>query len=191
VSELGNRLYTLPTLGFAASTSPGALLGSAAGSIPSSNVFNQLGGYAGDLFGSNQNAAYAQYISDQNNAAARDAALGGLFGRLGGSLLAGASRGGTGRGGTGLDAQGASWGDYCWAAREIFGAEKLNQNSETQKWTVFRAWMLTQSHPSLFQWYGLHGAEWAARLKHASIGTRAAVRRWMERRIESIHPFIQ
>lgn len=87
VADLSNRLYTLPTLSSAASTSPGGLLGAAAGSIPDTNVFNQLGGYGSDLFGTNYNASAAANIANANNRAAAGSALIGLSGKLGGTLL--------------------------------------------------------------------------------------------------------
>lgn len=64
----------------------------------------------------------------------------------------------------------------CWAAREVFGPED-------HRWLQFRDWMLYEAPEKFRDWYLRNGMNWAARLKHASTGTRTAVQRWMERRI--------
>ena len=64
----------------------------------------------------------------------------------------------------------------CWAAREIFG-------ENDPRWLQFRNWMLHQASERFRGFYLRRGEQWAARLKQATTETRAAVQRWMERRI--------
>lgn len=72
----------------------------------------------------------------------------------------------------------------CWAAREIFGAHD-------GKWMQFRQWVLTKAPEKFRKFYLRHGREWAERLRSASVGTRIAVRHWMERRLIPLTPLLE
>jgi hypothetical protein len=156
VAALGQSLYTNPALNW---LSPGSTVAGAGQSFlgyggSSPSVLDQLGGYGSSLFG--QNSGNMQSTEFWNAKNTQDAW---------GNIASGVN---DVIGGIGM---------MCWAAREIFGVAD-------PRWLTFRAWMLDAAPDKLRQWYRVNGERWAGRLKHASAGTRAAVQRWMERRIQ-------
>jgi len=85
-------------------------------------------------------------------------------------------------GGAGIAAAGLM--AFCWAAREVFGAEEVGgQKSEGGlKWIAFRTWLLNDAPEKLRNWYIVNGEKWAARLRK-NPAAKAVVKRWMEKRI--------
>lgn len=70
------------------------------------------------------------------------------------------------------------FGMFCWSAREVFGAAD-------PRWKQFRDWMLLRAPVKFRTWYCIHGERWAQRLA-AHPRHKAIVRRWMERKIQTL-----
>lgn len=157
----GNALYSLPALNWlgAAAAPDTTLMGATPSYSAGGNVFSQLGGYGGSLYGGNYGGALQRDLYNANNE--RQMWLGtGSQMTNDFSALAG----------------GFSSGMFCWSAREIFGPWD-------GRWLEFRNWMVVKAPEKLRRWYAARGSKWAQRLKTASPAARAAVERWMKRRI--------
>jgi hypothetical protein len=79
----------------------------------------------------------------------------------------------TAQGGAGL----LSAAGFCWIAREVFGMTD-------PRWLEFRVWLLTQANPALRIAYFVFGRA-IARFIRNKPRLKAAIRRWMERKIKS------
>jgi len=79
-----------------------------------------------------------------------------------------------------LGAAGSVGAAFCWAAREVFGADN-------PQWLQFRHWLLNDAPEKLRAWYIANGERWAARLKK-NPNAKAVVKRWMEARIARLNP---
>lgn len=76
-------------------------------------------------------------------------------------------------------------GAMCWAAREVFGNERVQgPRSKVQglKWLAFRRWLLLAAPEKLRAWYLDNGELWAERLRTNPLA-KQVVKQWMERRI--------
>lgn len=133
------------------------------------NAFNPYNTYSNDVYGSNFNAANAQYISGQNNAAALQGANTQSNAVLVSNFLNMLS---------GLRASGA-FGGSCWVAREVFGDSNV-------RWIQFRHWMLNLAPRRFRDLYLKHGEQFAAWLKQ-NPAEKAAVREFMEACIASVN----
>lgn len=151
-AQLGNQLYTAPALAFAPDTTGGAqnFLGYGGGYGQQPNILQQLGGYGSDLFNTNFNAEAASNISKANARNANTQAAVGTALTVAPLL-------------------------FCWAAREVYGAQD-------PRWLQFRHWLLNFAPAKLRRWYVNHGPRWAERL-HNHPPAKATVRRWMDRRL--------
>jgi len=76
------------------------------------------------------------------------------------------------------DDEDGSWDDWCWVAREVYGANN-------SKWLLFRHWLLNYSPNWFCNWYKQNGkmvAKWLSK----NSWLKPAIRRWMNGRIQSL-----
>lgn len=111
---------------------------------------NPYNTYTNDLYGSNYNAANAQYLTGQNNAAALQGANTQSNAILTNNFLQSLA---------GLYGSGAFGGTPCWVAREIYGVLD-------PRWLLFRHWLLVAAPGSLRTAYLKNGEKCAAWLKN-------------------------
>jgi hypothetical protein len=104
--------------------------------------------------------AYSTMFKGQDDAAAKDSSKKQTMGQIigGAATLAAA---------------------FCWAAREVFGAEN-------PKWLQFRKWLLEDAPANLREWYIQNGEELAAALK-ANPEEKGWVREFMEGKIREVN----
>lgn len=156
-----------------------ALFGNAAGMSSGAygnqfveNAYNPYNTYSQDVNNTNFNAANAQYISGQNNAAALQGANTQANAQLLNGFLSNLA---------GLYGSGAL--GSCWVAREVYGAD-------SPQWTDFRYWLFFRGPAWLRALYLKHGEQFAAWLK-GHTWLKPAIRACMDRCIATLNPITQ
>lgn len=119
----------------------------------------------------NYNAQNAADIAKGNNNASIWGSVLGAAGAIGGGLLGGPA---------GAKLGSSIGGLFCWVAREVYG-------EDNPRWQLFQRWLVTKADWALLMAYVRHGERFA-RLIRRRERLKAAIRDWMEARIEELQP---
>lgn len=133
----------IPTAGIAASSAMSGQIASL-GIQGNQQTQQQLMSYGNDLYNTNFNAGWNNYLNTQNNNAAKkqsDATVGAANKSASATSATTAATAGS----AALTAAAV-----CWLAREAFG-------EGSAEWRVFRAWLLRRAPEGLLRWYAGNG----------------------------------
>lgn len=117
-------------------------------------LFNPESQYAADIYNQNYQGTLAARTA---TAANRSAITGAVIGAVGSAV------------GGGLRAIG------CWIAREVYG-------EESDRWQLFRAYLMTKAKPAFRDWY-IQNGEAVAKLIRGKEELKNQIRTWMDRLI--------